>query len=454
MNVLLADPETRFTSAVLDSWKLEDATLNIISELSDLIGVIKKDTYELIFVSTDFLQINEIDSISWFKEHQPGIEIVVLCDGKSVQKAENALSKGASSYLLKPMDASVLENTARRSMTRSLNRKSYRLMEDHVLEDLLGDTPDMKKMLRTLYKIAPTTSTIVITGESGTGKEFVANIIHRLSKRAEEPFVTVNCGAIPENIVESELFGSKKGAFTGATVNKKGLFEEADSGTLFLDEIGELALNTQVKLLRFLQSREIRAVGETQTRHIDTRIIAATNKDLGKAIKEGNFREDLFYRLNTFQIHLPPLRERKQTIPNLVKFFVLKYNQEHDRHITHIQSAAQIALSTYEYPGNIRELENIIEHAIVMAEGEAIRLEDLPEFLRITPEYQKLPSPESKSKPDSQNLYEILSLSEVERSHIMHALSVLKNNQTEAAKKLGVSRSTLWRKIQEHKIKI
>jgi transcriptional regulator with PAS, ATPase and Fis domain len=227
----------------------------------------------------------------------------------------------------------------------------------------------MRKILKNVYKIAPTTSTVLITGKSGSGKEFLANVIHRYSKRSAEPFVAVNCGAIPENLVESELFGAKKGSFTGSTADKKGLFESANGGTLFLDEVGELSASTQVKLLRFLQNHEIRRVGETEARYLDVRVIAATNRDLQQAMYTGTFREDLYYRLNTFHLHLPPLRERKPVIPTLIRYFILKYKETHGKEILDLEPAAQYALTRYPYPGNIRELENIVEHAIVLSEN-------------------------------------------------------------------------------------
>ena len=350
----------------------------------------------------------------------------------------------------------------------------------------------MRKILKTVYKIAPTTSTVLITGESGSGKEFLAKIVHRYSKRSEAPFVAVNCGAIPENLVESELFGSKKGSYTGSTADKKGLFESANGGTLFLDEVGELSPATQVKLLRFLQNHEIRRVGETESRYVDVRVIAATNRELKDAMLEGRFREDLYYRLNTFHLQLPPLRERKPVIPALVRYFILKYKEAHGKDIVDIEPAAQYALSRYRYPGNIRELENIIEHAIVLSENGVIRLEDLPEEVQneanekpiaiphmkqaaiangeeaweteVTP--QAIPASEvlpNKSlegyteitlndKKDNGNSEEILSLEEMERRHILHALSICKGNRTEVCKRLGISRATLWRKLKELKI--
>lgn len=483
MNVLLADPDKTFVNQVLEDWKLQDVILTAITDVGDVLSVLREDDFSAVFLSSDFLILKDLDAVSFIKEHQPGVEIIVLCSSKSVQQSENAVNRGASHYFLKPVDAALLENSARKIRTRLDSRRSYRLMEDHVLEDLLGNTPEMRKILRLLYKVAPTTSTILLTGESGTGKEFVANIIHRLSKRSEEPFVTINCGAIPENIVESELFGARKGAFTGAVANKTGLFEEADNGTLFLDEVAELHPQTQVKLLRFLQEKEIRPVGDTVTRHIDVRVIAATNRNVHEAVNQGVFREDLFYRLNTFQIHLPPLRERKSSIPELVKFFILKYQQEHEKNITGIAKAAQLALSSYDYPGNIRELEHIIEHAVVLSDNNEIRLEDLPENLfefgrqeiagaLPNPGYSMLPgqsgngnsrSDDADTALDAEELdvssatfspEQIVTLAEMERRHILRALTATNNNQSEASRKLGISRSTLWRKLQEHKIQI
>jgi two-component system nitrogen regulation response regulator GlnG len=379
-------------------------------------------------------------------------------------------------------------------------------MESQVLDTLLGDTPEMRKILKTVYKVAPTNSSLLITGESGSGKEFLANVVHRYSKRANEPFVPVNCGAIPENLVESELFGSKKGSYTGSTADKKGSFESANGGTLFLDEVGELSLATQVKLLRFLQSHEIRRVGETDARYLDIRIIAATNRDLQQSMREGRFREDLYYRLNTFHLELPPLRDRKPVIPNLIRYFILKNKEAQGKEIRDLEPAALYALTKYPYPGNIRELENIVEHAIVLSEGGIIKLEDLPEEVQIEAREKTVAIPHLKDhrdnvvreeseevedveksaenpsgkpinfvpitgKTDSAGLLthnptkylthtpepaeeEILSLDEMERRHILHALSICKGNKTEVCKRLGISRATLWRKLKELKIEM
>jgi DNA-binding NtrC family response regulator len=475
MNILLADPDKEFVRNTLDSWQYTGAMLTAITDSSDLLSVVEDDSFAAIYLSAEFLTQQELDILSYIREHQHGVEIVILCAANEIALAESALVKGAASYLVKPLSVETIENSAKKICTRCESLQSYRLLEDHVLEDLLGQTPPMRKILRLLYKVAPTSSTILITGESGTGKEFISNIIHRLSKRSSAPFIAINCGAIPENIVESELFGVKKGAYTGAVADKKGLFEEADGGTLFLDEVAELPLSTQVKLLRFLQEQEIRRVGDSEIRKVDVRVIAATNRNVADAIKEGEFREDLFYRLNTFQMHLPPLRERKETLAHLIRFFILKHQERYEKSIQNIHPAAQVALSSYEYPGNIRELEHIIEHALVLAEGQYIRLEDLPDNViqktahNTTQATGLLPlntlaedERSAQSEVFSEDHFtekhpkpeDILPLSEVEKTHIIRALDAFDNNQTEAAKRLGISRSTLWRKINDHQIKI
>jgi transcriptional regulator with PAS, ATPase and Fis domain len=328
----------------------------------------------------------------------------------------------------------------------NLNRGRI-VLEERFLDDLMAQSPSMKKVLRVAMKIAPTSSTVLIGGESGTGKEFIARIIHRHSQCGGGHFVAVNCGAVPDTLFESEFFGHRKGAFTGADRDKAGLVEEAHGGTLFLDEVGELSLPAQVKLLRFLQERMFRSVGDTALRPVDVRVIAATNKDLRKMMEQGKFREDLFFRLNVFNINLPPLRERKETIPTLVSLFVHRYNQMFGKDVSKFSKAAESLLEAYDYPGNIRELENIIEHAVVMAEEGEITERDLPDFMfrnRLL-----LTGPDQRF--DTGMLGDrVATLAEVEREHIKFVLGLTNHNYTDAAKKLGISRSTLWRKVKEY----
>lgn len=508
MNILIADSDRKFVDELQRNWSVAGTNLQVCSDEKTLMPLVKKTSIDLAFIEVPFLMLDNMDMISYLKERQPGIEIFVLCDDRNWQGAASAITRGASSFLKKPVTLSLLENTASKIQAQQQNKSNTQLMESQVLDSLLGDTPEMRKILKTVYKVAPTNSTLLITGESGSGKEFLANVVHRYSKRASEPFVPVNCGAIPENLVESELFGSKKGSYTGSTADKKGLFESANGGTLFLDEVGELSLSTQVKLLRFLQSHEIRRVGETEARYLDIRIIAATNRDLQKAMHEGRFREDLYYRLNTFHLQLPPLRERKPVIPNLIRYFILKSKEAQGKEIHDLEPAALYALSKYPYPGNIRELENIVEHAIVLSEGGIIKLEDLPEEVQIEAREKTVAIPHIKDSgnnivsegaiseevlrdkedeietpvkpinfapitgttenaglithnptkflthnPEPQD-EEILSLDEMERRHILHALSICKGNKTEVCKRLGISRATLWRKLKELKIAI
>jgi two-component system nitrogen regulation response regulator GlnG len=506
MNILIADFDRKFVDELQRNWSVAGTNLLVCSDEKTLMPLVKKTSIDLAFIEVPFLMLDNMDMISYLKERQPNIEIFVLCDDRNWQGAASAITRGASSFLKKPITLSLLENTASKIQAQQQNKSNTQLMESQVLDSLLGDTPEMRKILKTVYKVAPTNSTLLITGESGSGKEFLANIVHRYSKRANEPFVPVNCGAIPENLVESELFGSKKGSYTGSTADKKGLFESANGGTLFLDEVGELSLATQVKLLRFLQSHEIRRVGETDARYLDIRIIAATNRDLQQSMREGRFREDLYYRLNTFHLELPPLRDRKPVIPNLIRYFILKNKEAQGKEIRDLEPAALYALTKYPYPGNIRELENIVEHAIVLSEGGIIKLEDLPEEVQIEAREKTVAIPHLKDhrdnvvreeseeaedieksaenpigkpinfvpitgKTDSAGLLthnptkylthtpepaeeEILSLDEMERRHILHALSICKGNKTEVCKKLGISRATLWRKLKELKIEM
>ena len=492
MKILIADLDKTFISDIQRSWLMPDTELLVCSDSDALMPLVKNEAIDLAFIEVPFLTLENMDMVSYLKEKNHGIEIFVLCDSKNWPGATSAIIRGANSFLMKPVSLKQLEDTAKKIQTQQQNKSTHQLMESQVLDSLLGDTPEMRKILKTVYKIAPTTSTVLITGESGSGKEFLANVVHRFSKRANEPFVAVNCGAIPENLVESELFGAKKGSYTGSTMDKKGLFESANGGTLFLDEVGELSAATQVKLLRFLQSHEIRRVGENEARYLDVRVIAATNRDLQQAMLQGDFREDLYYRLNTFHLQLPPLRERKPVIPTLIRYFILKYKETHNKEILDLEPAAQYALTKYPYPGNIRELENIVEHAIVLSENGVIRLEDLPEEVQAEAREKQFAIPHMKSdaidgeivvepvqaienhtaEPTAGNSRnnaiarpagksapqesedEIISLEEMERRHILHALSVCKGNQAEICEKLGISRSTLWRKVKALKIEM
>jgi len=337
----------------------------------------------------------------------------------------------ARSAVPRPVDASAWD-----APVRTEPRKGSSL-------EIIGQSPAMQRIFRLVSKVAPTESPVLITGESGTGKELIAHAIHLQSKRSNRPFVAVNSSALPEALFESELFGHARGSFTGAVEDKVGLMEVADRGTLFLDEIAEMPLQLQVKLLRALQNGEIRRLGKKETIRVDVRVIAATNRDIKKALAEGTFREDLYYRLNVFHIELPPLRERREDIPLLANWFREKFARQYEKRVTGFAPDAQMNLLHYGYPGNVRELENIVERAVLLTEEDEVSAVDLPLEVR-------RPGIPLLGKGVAFPYSEGLTLAQLEAEHIRRVLVHTAGNTTKAAKSLGISRSTLWRKMKEY----
>jgi DNA-binding NtrC family response regulator len=445
--VLLISSDGDFRDKTRENLILYGFDVYEVASQSDALSFLEKNVIDIVFLDIEKMPLIELDMVSYIRTRHHA-EIVILTTMNELEEATNALKNGAAFYLVKPLKMADLKSVLDKLSLRAERQEDHLALEQRFLTDLMAGSPSMQKVLKFASKIAPTNSTVLIGGESGTGKEFFAKIIHRLSKRVDGHFVAMNCGAIPENLFESELFGHKKGSFTGADRDKAGLVEEAHLGTLFLDEVGELSPQAQVKLLRFLQEREFRRVGDNTTRTVDVRVIAATNKDLKKLMQEGRFREDLFYRLNVFYLYMPPLRERKETIPNLIRLFVHRNNQLLDKHINSISKVAEALLANYEYPGNVRELENIIEHAIVLAESNEITEFDLPEFMIRNRLLLTAPSAEVINE----SIDTLLTLAAMEERHIRKALELTKYNYTETSKKLGISRSTLWRKIKDYGI--
>jgi DNA-binding NtrC family response regulator len=447
LRVLLLDKDEGFRQSVADAWDLPDSEFREVGLDRSPFAVLEEKPVDLVFLDASALWHDGVDLLTWVRSRRPGTQVVVLCEDRARDEARAAVARGASQFLVKPVEPSDLVQVARRAGGQVLSARTASSLQTQVLEDMLGDTPEMRKILRVARKVAPTTSTVLITGESGTGKEFFANILHRLSGRSDGPFVAVNCGAIPETLVESELFGARKGSYTGAVADRKGLFEEAEFGTLFLDEVGELPPSAQVKLLRFLQNHEIRRVGDSESKIVDVRVIAATNRDLVEEVRSGRFREDLWYRLNIFHMHLPPLRDRVQAVPGLCRFFLHRFNQVHKRNIAGFDREAEEAILAYHWPGNIRELENAVEHATVLCETDRIRPGDLPESIFAAPRpYLRLTSQAVAEDPRAH----LKTLHAMEREHILRVLVVVDDNQTEAAQILGIGRSTLWRKLREY----
>jgi len=317
-------------------------------------------------------------------------------------------------------------------------------------ENIAGRSPAIKKVYNLISKVAPTDSTVLLTGETGAGKGVFAEAIHRLSKRVDGPFVSINCSAIPESLLESELFGYKKGSYTGASADRKGLMEEANKGTIFLDEIGDMSLSLQSKMLHVLENGEVRRIGDNESKKIDVRIIAATNKDLWKEIGLGKFREDLFFRINVIRLHIPPLRERPEDIPILIRYFMEKYNKEYNKDVIRVSDDVLSILRHYDYPGNVRELENIIKHAVIFSEEGIITKGDLPSGM---PEQVLLEGPKVETIKEKKLLGdEFETIASMEKRLITETLQKTNKNHTIAAKKLGISRSTLWRKMNEYGI--
>lgn len=382
------------------------------------------------------------------KEYDPLIEVIFIENEFSRERVIKAIKQGAYDYLSRPLDTKALSRSIREIEDNRKLRKKIGQLEDQIedavnFHGLIAKSPRMLDIFSTIRRLAKHFTTVLITGETGTGKEMVARALHDLSPRHRKNFVACNCSALVETLLESELFGHVKGAFTGAIKTKHGLFEVANGGTLFLDEIGELSPQTQVKLLRVLENREVKRVGSNETVTVDVRVITATNRNLEKAQAEGRFREDLYYRLNTAEIHLPPLRERREDILLLAKHFLNVMNERMNKKIKGIARQAQIALLNYPWKGNVRELENVIERAALLASKDFVTLGDLPSHLQ---QYTH-PDRPSDSLPS-----DLKTLEEVEAEHIRCIMKNVNRNKTVAAKILGLSRRSLYRKLDKYNI--
>jgi len=362
-------------------------SVKVASSGTDAIRLIEGSDYDLVISDIRMPEMSGLELLRRIKSVQPETIVIMITAYASTQQAVEAMKEGAYDYLTKPFKVDEIKIILKNALDkRRLERENLQLKRElkdkYQFGNIIGSSPEMVKIYRLIERVALTRTNILISGESGTGKELVARAIHFNSDRRDKPFVTINCGAIPESLMESELFGHIKGAFTGALCNKMGLFETAHEGTSFLDEIGELPTHVQVKLLRAIQERTFRKVGGTDSIQVNVRIICATNKILTQEIAEGKFREDLYYRLNVIQIHMPPLRDRREDIPHLAQFFLDKYNKALDRKIRKITNEAMECLLCYHYPGNVRELENVIERCVALEPSDVILLDTLPDEVR------------------------------------------------------------------------
>lgn len=428
---------------------LETEGIDVVAFTDSVAAVedIKKNSYDLIISDLKMPKMSGLELYDAIKEGALESVFIIITAFGTIPSAVDAVKKGIYDYIPKPFTPDEVRISIRRALEkRKLERDNLALRSQietrYSFQNIIGNSPEIRETFRVMRHAASSESNVLVTGESGTGKELVARAIHSNSVRARRKFVTVNCGAIPDGLIESELFGHVKGSFTSAIADKRGLVEEADKGTLFLDEIGELSPTLQVKLLRVLQEGEFTRIGDTQPRRVNVRVVAATNKDLKKAIAEKNFREDLFYRLNVIPIELPPLRRRQDDIPLLVNHFIEKHKSKApEKNITGIAKDAMQALLNYHFPGNVRELENSIEYAIAFTAGPLARKDDLPNYIledrKLSQEARKIPiMPLKEAK------------GQFEKSLIIAALIESGGNISEAARLLNVHRQNLQQKIR------
>lgn len=440
--ILVVDDEVAMREALQD-WLMEDGyEVGLAESGQDAIVKAGEKSWDVILLDLKMPGIDGLETLRRLKGKEVNVEaeVLMMTAYATVDTAVQAMKEGAFDYLVKPFDPHEVEMQIKKIIShRELVLENIllrqKLEERSEYHEIIGKSEPMQKIYDLISQVAPTDSTVLITGESGTGKELIAQAIHGNSQRCYMPFIAVSCGALPDSLLESELFGYEKGAFTGADHTKKGRFEMADKGTLFLDEIGDISLKTQVNLLRVLQQKSFSRLGGQAEISVDVRILAATNRDLKKAIAEKKFRDDLFYRLNVISINIPPLRERKDDIPLLANAFIRRYSKEMNKELLKIAPSALKLLMDYDWPGNVRELENVIERALVIGRGKEIVGADLP-FSRRELEPEKLPR----------------SLKMMEKVHIKRTLLETDWNISETARVLEIDRQTLYNKIEKYKI--
>ena len=459
-NLLIVDDELGMRQFLTHLFQREGHTVRAASNGNEAIGLLKQGPADLIVSDVRMPDMNGIELLRSARQLFPNVEVIMMTAFANVDTAREAFLLGAYDFVQKPFDNDLLKETVARALEKiALVKEKDALLEENKvliqeqrtrgkLNNIIGRSPKMQALYQMIETVAQVTSTVLVTGESGTGKELVARAIHDLGPRAEKPFVSINCGAFTETLLESELFGYVKGSFTGANTNRKGLFEAANTGTIFLDEIGEMSPAMQVKLLRVLQERKLRPVGATAEITVDTRVIAATNRDLASMVKEGTFREDLYYRISVIPIELPSLRERTEDIPDLARHFVGKFCSGTGRTLSLSESAQQL-LENYVWPGNVRELEHTIERAVALETTNAIQPERLPE--KIT-KYNPYRIADTFDFPE-EGVNLTAHLDQLEKTYVMEALRRTSGNQTNAAQMLALSVRSLRHLLDKHGIR-
>jgi two-component system response regulator HydG len=438
MTIMIVDDEKIVRESLFHWFTKVGHTVEKASSGFEALEKLEKNPFDLLFVDIRMPEMNGIELLEKVKAEYPETIVIIITAYASIETAVNAMKLGASDYLLKPFRPDYLslvmeKVTQQRKLSSEYNYLKGRLEKMTRFDNIIGQGPGMEKIFDLIPEVARSDSSILLTGETGTGKELVAKALHAKSRRSHFPFIAINCGAIPDSLLESELFGHQKGAFTGATHSRKGFLEVVSGGTLFLDEIGDISTKMQIDLLRVLEEKRITRIGNCSPITVDFRLISATRRDLEKEIAAGNFREDFFYRINVISIHIPALRERKEDIPLLIQHFLEKYSLETTKKVDHITRDTIEHLITYDWPGNVRELENAIERAVVLAKSRTLDIEDFS-FLQTSP---SIPS-------------ETMSLRQMERHYIQRILGKCGWNITKAAKILDINRVTLHKKIKRY----
>ena len=445
-NILIAEPDHQTRELLTHT--LQDIGFNckLASDGQQALDQVNKYNFDILILNVNLKKWSGLNVLEKICKISPKTLSIIISDTASTESAVEALRRGAIDYFIKPIDPETF-----RIRIKKIKKYQNLLLENHYLRQevhtkynkskIIGSSQSMKKVFKMVDKVANSTSNVLVTGKSGTGKEVVARAIHNNSPRKNKPFIPINCGAIPETLFESELFGFRKGSFTGATMDKDGVFKAANEGTLFLDEVGEIPLHVQVKLLRAIEGKEIKPLGSPTSIKVNTRILSATNRDLLKEIENGNFREDLYYRLNIIEIKLPQLKERREDIPVLVDHFIHKYNNELNRNILGVDNETMKILMNYEWKGEVRELENIIERAVLLCESEYISVTELPPH---TCTELLLNYPDDLKE----------AVKNFERQHILSIQRREGNDKNKCAKALNIGLSSLYRKIDELDIKI
>ena len=447
-NILIIDDEKNIREGLSASLEMEGYNTVLAENGKEGLEIFAKGDIDLVITDLRMPQVTGEEVLEKIISGSPGIPVIVLTGHGSIDSAVDAMRLGAYDFLTKPLNLDRLTLIVKRALQGRELTLQHRLLQEElqelqgkkVFESIIGKSSQMQKVFDMIKRVADSKASVLITGESGVGKELIANAIHNLSSRKEKPMIRVHCAALTETLLESELFGHEKGAFSGAVARKRGRFELANGGTIFLDEIGEINQNVQIKLLRVLQEKKFERVGGEETIDVDVRVVAATNKNLLEEIKKGNFREDLYYRLNVVHIEVPPLRDRKEDIPLLVAEFIKTYAKENSKEIEGLDNKTRSILYNYDWPGNIRQLKNCIESAVVMCQGNIITVDDLPPGIATGNESESIKIPLG------------ISMEEAEKIIITENLAANNGNKSKTADILQIGRKTLHRKLEEYNL--